>query len=339
MTFSIDNSMTVGDLKALFRKAFGTAVRVKNGKHLADDFTSLQSIGAISAEIDYDENTSVGDFEDEVLLHARLIIDISTPDDWEVALNEIPLSRVKHLPSGMTIEKMKRILVVDKDELEDVVPEEQAEPSVVEIASKKTAKGLPDDYIVSERAVEDYLAKWYTLSGYVEQEAALNKLFNDLCPASTDMNDVLLKISVLNDFYSTNIYDVYGVAKHYIHDIKDLDKRIKEADSSVVDELAAVPLRKGEKEIRHYYSFATKYCSHHNPSEYPIYDRYVRDVLMFFKKRDDFAHFVADDLKSYPKFKLIVAEFRDFYKLTKYNFKQVDSYLWQLGKNYYNPYK
>lgn len=28
-----------------------------------------------------------------------------------------------------------------------------------------------------------------------------------------------------------------------------------------------------------FYSFASKYCSHHNPLDYPIYDIYVDEVL------------------------------------------------------------
>ena len=36
--------------------------------------------------------------------------------------------------------------------------------------------------------------------------------------------------------------------------------------------------------IKHFYSFATKYCSHHNQIEYPIFDSYVDTILCFYKK-------------------------------------------------------
>jgi hypothetical protein len=37
-----------------------------------------------------------------------------------------------------------------------------------------------------------------------------------------------------------------------------------------------------------FYSFATKYCSHHKPEMYPIYDSYVDKMLGYFKKRTIF---------------------------------------------------
>ncbi|UTW70364.1 hypothetical protein KHA80_07545 [Anaerobacillus sp. HL2] len=44
----------------------------------------------------------------------------------------------------------------------------------------------------------------------------------------------------------------------------------------------------GEKK-KNFYSFATKYCSHHNPLDYPIYDSYVDEVLRHFRNRDGFS--------------------------------------------------
>ena len=62
--------------------------------------------------------------------------------------------------------------------------------------------------------VEIYLANWNDLEHYRLQEVALNKLFFELCPTNTDIIDVLLKASTLNDFYSTRIFSIYPVAKH-----------------------------------------------------------------------------------------------------------------------------
>ena len=39
---------------------------------------------------------------------------------------------------------------------------------------------------------------------------------------------------------------------------------------------------------RNLYSFATKYCSHHNFNDYPIYDEYVAKVLLHFQRKDKF---------------------------------------------------
>ncbi len=40
--------------------------------------------------------------------------------------------------------------------------------------------------------------------------------------------------------------------------------------------------------------------------------------------------------KEYGKFKNIISEFVQFYQLDNYCFKEIDRYLWQLGKQYFN---
>ena len=86
---------------------------------------------------------------------------------------------------------------------------------------------------------------------------------------------------------------------------------------------------------RKFYSFSTKYCSHHNPKEYPIYDSYVEKVLKYFRKTDKFSKFKNADLKDYQKFKNIIIAFREYYDLEEFNLKEIDQYLWQLGKEYF----
>ncbi|MEA5096246.1 MAG: hypothetical protein VB128_14935 [Sedimentibacter saalensis] len=178
--------------------------------------------------------------------------------------------------------------------------------------------------------VEFYLEKWDGLENYHLQEDALNKLFFELCPMNTDVIGVLLKASTLNDFYSTNIFSIYPVAKHIC--ALDIDSRLKAGDVTLVRDIQYVTI--GDT-LKNFYSFASKYCSHHNPLDYPIYDSYVDEVLRYFRNRDNFSDFQDADLKDYVKFKGILIDFRAFYSLDKYNLKQIDQYVWQLGKDYF----
>lgn len=178
--------------------------------------------------------------------------------------------------------------------------------------------------------VELYLEKWKNQEHYRLQEHALNKLFIELCPKNIDVLDILLKASTLNDFYSTNIFSIYPVAK-YIYNL-DIDARLKTGDVTLVRDIQYITI--GDKE-KNFYSFASKYCSHHNPLAYPIYDNYVDEVLRYFRYRDAFSDFKDIDLKDYIKFKGILIDFSDFYGLSKYNLKQIDQYIWQLGKEYF----
>jgi hypothetical protein len=192
---------------------------------------------------------------------------------------------------------------------------------------KKKDVDVPDPSI---ELVEFYLTNWKRLENYHLQEDALNKLFFELCPKNTDVIDVLLKASTLNDFYSTNIFSIYPVAKHIC--ALDIDARLKAGDVTLVRDIQYITIGDTEK---NFYSFATKYCSHHNPLDYPIYDSYVDEVLRYFKNRDSFSDFQDGDLKDYVKFKGILIDFRAFYGLDKFNLKQIDKYVWQLGKDYF----
>jgi hypothetical protein len=185
--------------------------------------------------------------------------------------------------------------------------------------------------------VEKYLEKWKRNEEYCNKEKALKKLFLKLCPKNTDIKDILLKASTLNDFYSTNIYSIYLVAER-IYKMK-IDSKLEEGDISAVSDIKSVIIGGKKKEL---YSFASKYCSHHKPEEYPIYDSYVDKVLWYFKCRDkknnkpSFSNFKRKDLKDYAKFKSIILEFRDYYGLTNFTLKQIDQYLWKIGKEYFS---
>ncbi len=183
----------------------------------------------------------------------------------------------------------------------------------------------------SSEQVEHYLRAWDELENYHLQEDALNKLFFTLCPENTEMSDILLKVAALNDFYSTNIFSVFPVAKHILS-LK-IDDRLKSGDIALVSDIQKVTINGVEK---NFYSFATKYCSHHRPLDFPIYDSYVEKVLCYFRDRDKFASFKTPELKNYAKFKGTLIDFRLFYSLDQYNLKDIDKYMWQLGKEYFS---
>jgi hypothetical protein len=176
-----------------------------------------------------------------------------------------------------------------------------------------------------------YLTKWDALENYVLQESSLRKLFTQTYPCNVELDDILIKVCSLNDFYSTNIFSPFMVAKHIAN--LSIDNRLASNDFTLVNEIALVPVN-GSKKIN-FYSFATKFCSHHKPDEYPIFDNFVEKMLMFFERKDRFAHFKKGNLKEYPMYREILIQFRKFYGLEKFTIKQIDKYLWQAGKKYF----
>ncbi len=178
--------------------------------------------------------------------------------------------------------------------------------------------------------VNKYLNKWNSLENYVLQESSLDKLFHYTYPNNIDMDDVLIKVCSLNDFYSTNIFSPFSLAKHIVE--LNIDDRLKNGDLSLVQDIAKINI-KGRDLF--FYSFATKYCSHHFDTKYPIYDYYVEKVLKYFRDKDNFSKFKNNDLKEYGLFYSILTEFQCFYNLDKFNLKEIDKYLWQTGKEFF----
>ena len=177
--------------------------------------------------------------------------------------------------------------------------------------------------------VEKYLAGWNELENYTLQERALNKLFFQTYPHNTEIEDILVKVATLNDFYSTQIFSVYPVAKHIL-DLH-IDERLAVGDSTLVNEIASVTMESGTE--KNFYSFATKYCNHHQPEKYAIFDSYVEKVLKYFRNVDSFSEFSDFELKDYLTFSRVLDDFREFYDLKQYDLKHLDRYLWQLGKD------
>ena len=45
--------------------------------------------------------------------------------------------------------------------------------------------------------------------------------------------------------------------------------------------------------------------------------------------------YTKEDLKNYKTFKKILITFKNFYKIDEYDLKEIDKYIWQLGKEYF----
>ena len=139
-----------------------------------------------------------------------------------------------------------------------VIPEKSKEERMIRQYQPAQKAHLPKP---SEEIVEKYLSRWDSLEDYSAQESAIDRLFLGEFNSNDNLEHILIKCSVLNDFYSTNIFKIYPVAKHILS--LNIDERLKAGDPTLVDEIARVDFNGEEK---FFYSFASKYCSHHNPS-------------------------------------------------------------------------
>lgn len=177
---------------------------------------------------------------------------------------------------------------------------------------------------------------------------------------------VLLKVSVLDSFYSTNLakFGIYEVAKHIaeleveskIHQkIRNANPKNYDELKGIIEQIAECERKDSKKKV--FYSFATKYCFHHNQNAFRIYDSFVREVLVFFNNgKSDTSNKFADipselvgtnffgaklidtklrKLENYDTFLKAIDRFAKHYGLANENTqhrRDLDHFLWILGK-------
>ncbi|MBR3281596.1 MAG: hypothetical protein IKI57_07190 [Clostridia bacterium] len=190
---------------------------------------------------------------------------------------------------------------------------------------------MPDIPKPCKQEVEKYLEQWKNNDKFVDLDKCLNHMFEKY-PNNNDLNGILIKVTLLNTFYGTNIKDVYTVAKHILE--CNIDVSLNKGDEAIIDKIANVTFvdKNNKQKTMRLYSFATKYCSFHKPDFYPMYDSYLEKLLRYFRDEYKFDNFKTEDLKNYSKYKQILERFKKHYQINNYSVKEIDEYLWQLGK-------
>jgi hypothetical protein len=160
-------------------------------------------------------------------------------------------------------------------------------------------------------------------------EQTLAELFQQY-PRNDDLRHVLLKVIAVNSLYHTCVYALDAVARHiHAHGVE-IDAALEAGSHEIVDTIAKV---KVQGRVHNFFSFATKYCSWHQPEKYPIYDSRVDHYLWTLQLQTSFAKaFIHPHLWDYPKFHTIVVTFRDSHGLDAFSFKEIDKFLYLQGE-------
>ena len=171
--------------------------------------------------------------------------------------------------------------------------------------------------------INELKIEWIESSKYKDQKSATNNVFQNYY--SHNLDNVLVKVSILNDFYSTRIFDTHPLANK-ISKIKNFEERLESECKKLVEEITEAVSRRN-------YSFATKYCHHHKPDKYPIYDSYVAEALKHYRSTSSGGFsFKNEEMKKYENFKEILKKFKEKYSLTDVSVCEIDIFLWQVGK-------
>jgi hypothetical protein len=154
-------------------------------------------------------------------------------------------------------------------------------------------------------------------------EQTLTELFREH-PRNDEPSRVLLKVVAVNALYQTSIFALETVARHIHANHSEIDAALASGSPSAVEMISKINVQ-GRK--YNFYSFATKYCNWHNPSEFPIYDTHIDHYLWTLQEQHHFAAFQHAEMCDYPKFRGIVAALRDKYSLGAFSFKEIDKFL------------
>ena len=159
-------------------------------------------------------------------------------------------------------------------------------------------------------------------------EQALDELIRQY-PRNVDLREVLLKVVAVNSLCHTHIFDVEAVARHIHDDVPELDAMMAAGSPDAVHQIAKLAIHG-----KHYnlYSFATKYCSRHNPGAYPVYDLRVEHYLCTLQKTHSFGAFSHADLCTYPKFLSLMGVFRNAFGLRAFSYQEIGKFLLLQGE-------
>jgi len=190
--------------------------------------------------------------------------------------------------------------------------------------------------------IDKYLDIWNGDEKFYKPEKALIKLFNGCHANNKDKDDVLIKVYALNDSYDTFVLNQVRMAQHIANQNIDENLRADNLGLAIVDKI-----RKGHSIRNRYgteinfYSFATKYCSFHKPDKYPLFDSNVERALKYFKKRHCSKLFTFNntDLRVYEAFVGIIRKFQEIFGLQRFSLRDIDKYLYLVGRELNPPKK
>jgi hypothetical protein len=202
----------------------------------------------------------------------------------------------------------------------------------------RNTKPLPE--IATPQLVDEYHQKFVNNEQFVLGERVVRNVFTQY-PGNTSLDNIMIKICVLNTIYSTRINAIYAVARKILS-LK-IDDRIISADKTLVNEIAQVNINK--KSHRNFYSFASKYCHFHNTT-YPIYDSFVEDMLVHYQIKESFMALgkgmnpktkthIRKHLRGYDRFSEAMESFKVKYGLQNCSTEEIDHFLWGYGRKLY----
>lgn len=107
---TVTPTTTVADLKKEFNKDFDAALKVYNGRNLADDNERLVNLGARPGVLECRASRTVGSFIEEAQARFGLTVTIWTANEWVKVIDGVTLAKIKQLPKQATKADMEGLV-------------------------------------------------------------------------------------------------------------------------------------------------------------------------------------------------------------------------------------
>jgi hypothetical protein len=168
---------------------------------------------------------------------------------------------------------------------------------------------------------------------FSNDEKAITLLINTF-RKNTEIEEILLKVAVIDKFYSTNIRGLDNLRKmadriKTLNIDYDLNKGILGAVNKIANN-HGIQYAKAKKEIN-MFSFATKYCNWHNHGAYPIFDSNVKFVLEEYDKIHKY-YSNPMDLRDIENLCKTINCFKKYFNIMEFSFKEIDKFFYLYGK-------
>jgi hypothetical protein len=168
---------------------------------------------------------------------------------------------------------------------------------------------------------------------YSIADMAIQKVVEGM-PNNTSLPEVIAKVSIIKSLYVTPFYDVMSLSEHIINN-SGFDLYLDSGNPKSVEIVRSghgIRLKKTGKEID-LYSFATKYCSFHNPEAYPIFYGFVGDLLFRLNLQYGWiSKLYKYELNDYSKFKNLLDCFVNYFEIGLHGYKMLDQGIWVFAK-------
>lgn len=186
------------------------------------------------------------------------------------------------------------------------------------------------------------------------QEDFLKEVFHKY-KSNNITKHVFIKVKLLDSFYSTNLKEGLDDMVKNITKVKNFNVLPKGNPVKLVNKIKNV--KSTLHDTKECISFASKYCNRCNEKGFPIYDKYVKQMLYLIDRAKPFyckesasdetdekpsskksiKHLSMNEIDSYKGYKCAVDKFIKKFndengKGEKMNYKQFDRYLWTWAK-------